>query len=273
MASDLSDLEAIQVMKRYYRWKHDLVSPHLGPRVLEVGCGTGLLLETLSGRELLLGVDRDPGCIERAAARLAARPEAEARVLDATAPAFLDLAGMAFTGVLFASSLEEVPDDLRALENARAVLVPGGRIVVLAAALPALTGNLDAIFGARRYSPERLGTAFQGAGFLIEKMRYVNLLGALGCWWDNMVLRRRSVPPGTYRVRDLAIPVARLIDAVTGPPVGRSLLAVGRKPQMPLTPLQRPAKERQASSAPSATGGFMTGNEETGGRHRPGAGG
>ena len=227
--SQLDDLRALEAMHRYQRWKADLVRPFLGPRVIEVGCGTGSFLWQLHGYERLVGVDRDGACVEAARTRLSGRPEVEVRELDGTESAFLRLADERASTVVFMGSLDEIADDRRALRNAADVLVPSGRVVVFVAATPWLTGTLDRIYGQRRYRVEELLDRLSSAGLRVVSARRVNLLGALGWLWDSRIRRRTAVPPLAYRLRDWTVPVARMLDAMTGPPVGRSVLAVGEK--------------------------------------------
>jgi SAM-dependent methyltransferase len=229
MNSDYSDLVAIRVMSRYYAWKADLVFPYLGSRTLEVGCGTGLLMERLLGRDLVFGVDRDPACVEAARERFKDRKGVRVEMRDAAGDGLEGLAGNGFTSVVFASSLEEFVDDRSAVRNAAGLLKPGGKVVVFAAAMPGIAGELDRSFAARRYRPGELQAVLEGAGLKVAVMKYVNLLGAVGWWWDSRVVRRSAVSEGAYRFRDLAVPLARFLDALTGPPIGRSLLAVGEK--------------------------------------------
>lgn len=228
MHSDLADLEAIQVMRRYYAWKRDLAAPYLGRRVLEIGCGTGLFLDQLAGKTVL-GVDRDPKCVERARARLVGRPGAEVRVLDAQAPSPAALKAFAPDTVVFMNALEEVPDDALAVRQAAELLPRGGHVVVFAAALPFLAGELDRAFEAKRYRKADLAGLFATAGLVTVSLRYVNLLGALAWFWDSRVLKRSAVSAAAYRARDRFVPLARLLDALTGPPLGRSLLGAARK--------------------------------------------
>jgi len=225
-----ADLEAIQVMRRYYRWKRDLIRPFAGNRVLELGCGTGLVLSQMLPLELAVGVDVNAACISRARERLRGHPEVRFHVLDAQSETLPDFASERFTSAVFCSSLEAIADDALALRRAASILPSGGRLIVFAAAMPAITGELDRAFGSRRYDKETIVRMMKEAGLSVAVLRYVNLLGALGWWWDSRILKRKAVPGTTYRTRDLTVPLARVVDWLTGPPAGRSLLAVGVKP-------------------------------------------
>jgi ubiquinone/menaquinone biosynthesis C-methylase UbiE len=100
-----------------------------GATVLEVGCGTGAIARRLT--ELprvasVTGVDPSARFITRARELAAGLPVTFA-VGDGRA---LDLAGEAFDAVVFHTSLCHMPDCELALDEARRVLRPGGRIAV-----------------------------------------------------------------------------------------------------------------------------------------------
>lgn len=221
------DLEAIASMPRYYDWKAALVEKYLGRRILEVGCGTGLLMERLAGRELLLGVDRNAECIRRARLRLEGRAGVELVEMDALSPGFSSLARFNPDTVVFVNTLETIPDDRQAVQHAGVVLKPGGTLVVLASAMPGLAGELDRSHGQRRYTRPELCSLLESGGFRVETARFVNLLGMFGWWLDSRVRETKAMSPAAYRSRDRLVPLARLLDAVTGPPRGSILLAVG----------------------------------------------
>lgn len=225
------DLEAIAAMRRHYDWKRDLVAPCLGGRVLEVGCGTGLMLERLAGRERLMGIDRNPLCLARARARLAARPEIELRQVDVLDAGVLALASERFSGVLFANSLELIEDDARALRHAAGLLAAGGSVAILTWAQGTPPPILQPTYGLRGYRPNVLADLLEGAGFREIRIRWMNLLGVLGWLLDRPHLTRRPLMGAeAFARRDRCIPLARLVDRVTGPPWGRLLFATGVRP-------------------------------------------
>lgn len=81
-----------ELLRRHYRWRRDIVAPHLGARVLEVGCGAGWMLEqlgqpaTASGAGepavRVLGVDCDAERVAEARRRIDGLAGVEARRLD-----------------------------------------------------------------------------------------------------------------------------------------------------------------------------------------------
>lgn len=99
-------------------------------RLLELGCGYGFVLDTLScdGHfRAIFGADLSRPSLERAASRLKGRvPLAQ---VDAAAPPFR--AG-AFDAILITEVLEHVPDPPGILKEASGLLAPGGVLVVTA---------------------------------------------------------------------------------------------------------------------------------------------
>ena len=101
-----------------------LVTPHLsGASLLEVGCGTGLLLERLGAvAERAVGVDLSPGMLEHAKAR-----GLEVFEGSATALPFEDASFDVVCSFKVLAHVEEIELALR--EMAR-VVRPGGQVIV-----------------------------------------------------------------------------------------------------------------------------------------------
>jgi ubiquinone/menaquinone biosynthesis C-methylase UbiE len=98
-----------------------------GARVLEVGCGTGIIAEKLAelpGVAEVTGVDPSPYFVERARRRA---PALQFDVADGRA---LPFDGGTFDGVVFATTLCHVPGAAQALAEAHRVLRPGGFLLV-----------------------------------------------------------------------------------------------------------------------------------------------
>lgn len=100
-----------------------------GARVLDVGCGTGVLTRRLAvwpGVESVVGVDVAPVLLDRARA-LCDAPNVEFREGDATALPFGD---DEFDAVVLDSTLSHVSETESAVANAARVLRPGGLFAV-----------------------------------------------------------------------------------------------------------------------------------------------
>ncbi|QWL27333.1 class I SAM-dependent methyltransferase [Rathayibacter toxicus] len=102
-------------------------------RVLDIGCGDGLLLHKLSAiARQVVGIDSDALTVSRARKRLAPLPNTEVILGDVMTAAELD--GQHFTLIACVATLHHLPLE-PALTRLRELLAPGGqlRIVGLAA--------------------------------------------------------------------------------------------------------------------------------------------
>lgn len=141
------------------RWNH---------RILDVGCGSGMLLDQLAYLEFphLLGAD------PYVTADLVTPHGAEVRKQYVS-----DLAGV-FDVVMFHHSLEHVPDPLNTLRSARSLLAPGGLCLVR---IPTCSSEAFALYGpdwvqldAPRHivvpSREGMLVAAERTGFIVERV-------------------------------------------------------------------------------------------------------
>jgi ubiquinone/menaquinone biosynthesis C-methylase UbiE len=102
-----------------------------GERVLDLACGTGTLAARLDGSVpdlRLVGVDLSPAMVERARQKLGTRPGLRVERADAHD---LPFDGASFDAVLCANTFHYFSAPATVLAEARRVLHPGGRLVLL----------------------------------------------------------------------------------------------------------------------------------------------
>jgi SAM-dependent methyltransferase len=210
--------------KNYFTWQARLVLPHVGRRVLEVGCGIGNFTGMLLDRDLVVAVDAEPECVEQLRERYAGRPNLHTVVA-------YDLAGLerfAPDTVVCLNVLEHIEDDRAMLGQMASIVCPGGAIVLLVPMFPALFGPIDRnLHHYRRYTRrgvERLATE---NGLRIRRAQYVNLMGFFGWWLNARVLRMEEQSDGQIAWFDrLVVPVMSRVEGLAAPPFGQSMLAV-----------------------------------------------
>lgn len=215
---------------RYRRYQFDLIAPHCGRSVLEVGAGLGEFAAQFTSLRRLVLTDVDPGAVEAMSRTFADRPEVAVRQFDVDAK--LDL-GEPVESVVAINVLEHIDDDAGALRSLADLVTPGGSIVLWVPGYQQLYGEFDRKVGhVRRYTPATLADAVRRAGLGVELVKPVNLLGGIA-WW--LAVRRGGAGAPNPKLVALydrfVVPVTRAIERVVRPPFGQSVLCVARKPR------------------------------------------
>jgi SAM-dependent methyltransferase len=211
------------------------------PRLLEIGCGNGALLEVLAAAcpgAHVVGMDLFGGGL-RAAGRTASVVQA-----DAAMPPFR----AAFHLVGMFDVLEHVPDDVTVLRQARALLATGGCLLLTVPGHPALWSYADeAASHFRRYTRQGLARVLREAGYVVEYATHFMTAVAPLVWLGRRLApaaaRVRSRPAGadTLAHAELRLPgpLNRLLGLACVPeralitrgwrlPIGTSIAALAR---------------------------------------------
>jgi len=219
----------VEQARRYRRWILDQVRPHLGERLLEVGCGVGAMTAELLDRQRVVAVDVEPAYIEELRRRLGEREGLRA---EAVAVERLGSAGLGeehLDSAVLLNVLEHVDDDVAALRAVRGVLRPGGKVVVQVPAHGWLYGSMDAALGhRRRYGRASLDASFRAAGLEPERLWEFNLLGVLGWALNGKVLRKKMFSSLQLTAYEALAPIWRALEPGGGVPVGLSVMGVAR---------------------------------------------
>ncbi len=133
-------------------------------KTLDLGCGTGALLQTLQSEREAEGVDFSPLALEFCQSRgLKNLHEADAQSLP--------LPDSSFQAVVTLDTLEHVPDDEMAMREICRVLEPGGILIINVPAFQWLWGPHDvALHHFRRYTPRLLKKRLEEAGFRVVRL-------------------------------------------------------------------------------------------------------
>ncbi len=175
----------------------DLLDPwlHDGSRILDAGCGPGGNGAWLATHGDVVGVDLSADALAFVRAR---RPTT--RPVRASVEA-LPFADGAYDVVVGLTILYTVPDDAGAVTELARVLRPGGALLLVEPAFPALGRAHDAtVHGRRRYRRPGLSALATAAGLTVARATYAYsflappaaALGAL-----DRVRHRRDVPAGS----------------------------------------------------------------------------
>jgi SAM-dependent methyltransferase len=220
-------LERLEEAANFTQWVGEEIRPFISGRVLEVGCGAGTYTQLFAGwADAVVAVDIDPGFASATARRFAENPKVQVQEGDARR---LPALGK-FDTIVMLDVLEHIEDDVGTLAALRDMLTESGAIVLKVPALPALYGALDAAIGHyRRYTRRSLAETAARARLVLSECRSFNLAAAPGWWLNGRILRRTNPPENQLRLYDRLVPTFRLVDRLTGPPFGTSLIAAARR--------------------------------------------
>jgi ubiquinone/menaquinone biosynthesis C-methylase UbiE len=205
------------------------MEPHLGRRILEIGCGTGNMTGFLADRGDVLAMDVEEGYLRTARKRFKDRRNIRFKNMTAGKGWVLPKTFRPDT-IVCVNVLEHILDDLKVLKACRSLLSPGGKVLVFVPALPWLYGSMDESYGHhRRYEKAALEALMAKAGLRVLDGRYLNLLGVLGWWLNGKVLRRPIVPKGQMMLYDAIVGVVGKFERFLPRPIGLSLFCAAVK--------------------------------------------
>jgi SAM-dependent methyltransferase len=226
-----TELDAVAEATNYYGWIIDSFGRAIGEHIVEAGAGIGtvsdLVLRRASPREMLL--------IEPAGNNI---PELHRRFDNDKRVrihhGYLEDIGdtVAADTVIAVNVMEHVERDAEFLRAALLTLASGGALLLLVPAMPAIYGSLDRAFDHyRRYTRSGLEQSLLAAGFEIETLHYLNIVGVVAWFAAGRVFHRTTLGRPQVRFYDRwVIPWLRRIESRIHAPVGQSLLAIARKP-------------------------------------------
>jgi SAM-dependent methyltransferase len=216
----------------FTRWVVDEISPWLGQRVLEVGCGVGTYTAELAvGSRNIVSVDMESGFVEQAIQRVGPLPNVQIICADATQIDIPTPHNEGFDTVILLDVLEHIEHDVDLLVRLRSRVMPGGHLVLKVPAMPSLYSPMDQAIGHwRRYDKNTLRSVIQRAGFEVVNVWPFNAFAVPGWWLNGKVLKRRSPPGEQIDFFNRLVPILCPLDRVARLVCGISLIAIGRRP-------------------------------------------
>jgi 2-polyprenyl-3-methyl-5-hydroxy-6-metoxy-1,4-benzoquinol methylase len=205
---------------RYNEWLLERIRPFLGTDVLEIGAGIGtftLMLAQAPNVRRVLALEPDKHLAGTLVERTKGVGNIEVleKLVEQLTP---ELAGGAVDSVVCLNVLEHIQDDRTALVRMAQCLRPGGSLFLLSPAHGLLFGEVDrAVHHQRRYSKAALALLLRDTGFVVETIRYVNPVGALGWLVSSRLLKVRDIPSSSLRIYEHLVPVLKFVDRVPMP--------------------------------------------------------
>ena len=222
-------LQNLRRAVKYNAWVYDLVKPHMGQEVLEVGAGIGTMTRHFLRSAQITATDIAPGCLARMRRDFEGYPQVRVEHLDISRPS--GLPEEKYDSVVCLNVLEHIEDDVQALRNMRRLLKPGGRVVLLVPANPRLYCGIDRGVGHfRRYVLDDLVSKLEKAGFKTTHTRHHNVIGAVGWWIQGQIFGKKVIAATDAGGFEMVMPIARGLDSLgLESRFALSILAVGQK--------------------------------------------
>jgi SAM-dependent methyltransferase len=194
---------------------HALAAP---PSVIDFGAGVGTYAEVARSRGL------DVLCVE-SDARLRDRLSSDG---FRTVASLNELPTGMTESVYTFNVLEHIEDDCGILAQICRVLEPGGKLLVYVPAFPVLYSSMDKKVGhVRRYRKSDLKDKIEVAGFVVDRLEYVDSLGFLASLAYRALgrLEDGELSPRSVRTYDrLLFPLSRRLDRALKACIGKNLL-------------------------------------------------
>lgn len=208
------------------------------PQLLDAGCGTGAMLDTLQTHGQPVGADLSLLAVKLCYQR-------GHREVSQTSITHLPFRDQAFDAVVSVDTLQCLAgdDDRMALREMWRVCRPGGYLLLWVTAHPMLYGPHDMATGAvRRFHRSEIWAKVRQAGFVIVKVSYANMFLFPAVLMAKMF--RRFVPQWRRGQSDLVLPPQLINEILTSLlylegvfyrrtvlPLGLSLFVVGYRPE------------------------------------------
>lgn len=203
-------------------------------RILDIGCGTGFILERLTSIGTVYGVDINPKAVKICWQR-GLKYVTQGDILA------LPYKQNYFDIVILADIIEHIKDDQKAIDEVYRVTKPGGIIVVHTPSQTIPWSSLDRQFGhVRRYNKDRLKKTMTKNGKIL-KLSYTNFFLYIPILFIRNIQKKRENVLGLdpTGMRLLPVPVEKLFSLLFSSealllkffdlPIGVSLLAVAQK--------------------------------------------
>ncbi|MCK5219454.1 class I SAM-dependent methyltransferase [bacterium] len=225
----LDTLEKLTEARNYNQWIYKLCQPYLGARILEIGSGIGNMTGIFLGHgSRVLATDMDPQRLDKLRKQWPEQKKLDIAAWDLNKAAPEKVSNFNPDTILCINVLEHIENDLAALQRMSSLLVTGGKLLLYVPALAWIYGTLDAeLHHFRRYGMKEVGEITDQAGFIREKLHYVNMLGVPGWWWNNRIIKSRCFSSKQVKLFDRLVPLAACLEQWLKPCLGQSLFYAG----------------------------------------------
>lgn len=198
-----------------------------GKKILEIGCGTGNLLNLLQNYNFeLYGSDYSKDYLSKAKLK---NPNIEFFPGDLSDTNMWSKHQQVFDSIICSEVLEHLEDDLRALQIINSLLKTNGVLIITVPALMSLYSEFDKKIGHyRRYSMKTICDTVKLAGFEIEKNRFWNFLGMFG-WFLLFKVLKQNIKKTSNPILGIILGKWLKLESIIKFPIGQTIMIKARK--------------------------------------------
>lgn len=220
-------LNIMREVSWYNEWLFSFLEPFIKGNILEVGAGIGNFTSLLLKKGKVFAIDMNRGYVEKL----------KKFVRIGVVSGFGDIEkgkyffqSKRFDTIVCLNVLEHIGNDKKAIKNMYKLLKNNGNLILLVPAHDFAYGTLDAgLDHFRRYDKKTISELLKGAGFKLEKVRYLNFPGLIGWFVNSKLLKKEILPKNQLIIFDRLARIELLIERYLEPPIGLSVLAIARR--------------------------------------------
>lgn len=192
------DQQIMDMAENYNAMLHSLISPYVQGDVLEIGSGIGNFTKNLVESDKVRSItcyeiNRD--CCNKFKHDILQKEKGSKVTLYESDFNDSNLTKQ-FDFIFSFNVLEHISDDKKSMQLINKYLKPGAHLVLYLPAMKCLYGSIDReLEHCRRYNKRMINELIKDLPIKIEKIKYLNSIGALGWFFTNRVLRRSSQSP------------------------------------------------------------------------------
>lgn len=223
-------------LNNYYRWILGNFRPYVGLRVWDAGAGVGHVSSQLVAEaDFLLATEYGDENLRWLHYMFDAEKHVDVRFCDLLDDSAANFESMRLDTVINLDVLEHLEHAEVALRIFHRNLISGGCLLVKVPAHPFLYGTMDeASLHFRRYTKAGLRSILEEAGFIVERISYMNMAAVLPYFIKGRILRRqgnfsRTVSMSRLGFYNRMMPWFEWFERIVSPRFGLSLYAVARK--------------------------------------------
>lgn len=223
-------LEDLSEMENYPQWIVGLLKDELGPPILEVGAGHGSITKVLADYGNVVAFDTSEVATKVLNEKFSENKQRKHQVLVVDSLEKAEEHGP-YQAIVLVNVLEHVANDVQLLEDLAEMLTPTGVIAIFTPAHPELYSQFDGLVGHyRRYRLGEISIVMRSSGLKIEKLKYVNAVGAVGWLVNSRLLRSTTPSPFITKIYDkLIFIMTRIVDPLVGSRFGQSVVCIASK--------------------------------------------